>query len=148
MLHPVLCIDYGSARIGLAITDPVGIMAHPLETIHCKDVNPLLRIAELIEQRQVKQLVVGLPYHLDGREGDAAEKVYGFVKRLQEHIPQLPIHYCDERLSTVAAANKLRQAGKKAKSHKNIIDQAAAVEILNDWLTSQDTSYELPPEGF
>lgn len=131
--HPVLGIDHGEARIGLAITDPVGIMAHPLETIQVKTIDPIERITVLIRERQIKQLVLGLPLRMDGSEGTAAEKVRAFGNMLSEKI-DLPLHYIDESLTTVAAAEKLHQAGKSAKKQKQIIDQAAAVEILSYWL--------------
>lgn len=132
--HPVLAIDHGDARIGIAATDPVGIMAHPVETIQVRDGDPIERIVELVQQRQVKQLVLGLPLRLDGSEGTASKKVRAFGQQLQERLPDLPLHFCDETLTTVAAADKLHQAGKNAKRQKSIIDQAAAVEILNSWL--------------
>lgn len=131
--HPVLGIDHGEARIGLAITDPVGIMAHPLETVQVKTTDPIQRMSEIVKQRQVKQIVLGLPIRMDGTEGTAAEKVRKFGADLKQHI-DLPLHYIDESLTTVAAAEKLHQAGKNAKKQKNIIDQAAAVEILSAWL--------------
>ena len=132
--HPVLGIDHGEARIGLAITDPVGIMAHPLETIHVKTTSPIDRIKELIDQRQVKQIVLGLPIRMDGTEGTAAEKIRKFGANLMTEI-DLPLHYIDESLTTIAAAEKLHQAGRNAKQQKSIIDQAAAVEILSTWLS-------------
>ncbi len=140
--HPVLGIDHGEARIGLAITDPVGIMAHPLETIQVKITDPIERIIELIQLRQVKQIVLGLPLRMDGSEGTAAEKIRKFGAQLEESI-NLPLHYIDESLTTVAAAEKLHQAGKNAKKQKSIIDQAAAVEILSAWLeqNSPDTFF-------
>lgn len=131
--HPILGIDHGEARVGLAITDPVGIMAHPLETIQVKTTDPIERIIALVKERQVKQLVLGLPLRMDGSEGTAAEKIRAFGIELAEKI-DLPFHYIDESLTTVAAAEKLHQAGKNAKKQKSIIDQAAAVEILNNWL--------------
>ncbi len=133
-MHPILAIDHGAARIGIAATDPAGIMAHPVETIQVHTTDPIERIAELVEERQVKQLVLGLPLRLDGSEGDAAKKIRAFGKELAERFPNLPLHYCDETFTTVAAAEKLHQAGKNAKRQKTMIDQAAAVEILNNWL--------------
>jgi putative Holliday junction resolvase len=137
--HPVLGIDHGEARIGLAITDPVGIMAHPLETIQVKTTDPIDRIIDLVRERQIKQLVLGLPLRMDGSEGTAAEKIRAFGIELAERI-DLPLHYIDESLTTVAAAEKLHQAGKNAQKQKSLIDQAAAVEILTNWLDqhSQD----------
>jgi putative Holliday junction resolvase len=140
--HPVLGIDHGEARIGIAITDPVGIMAHPLETIQVKITDPIERITTLVKERQIKHLVLGLPLRMDGSEGSAAEKVRVFGNELAEKI-DLPLHYIDESLTTVAAAEKLHQAGKNAKKQKHIIDQAAAVEILTNWLQqhSPDTYF-------
>ena len=131
--HPVLGIDHGEARIGLAITDPVGIMAHPLETIQLKTTDPIERIINLIKERKIKQIVLGLPLRMDGSEGTAAEKIRAFGIEIMEKI-DLPLHYVDESLTTVVAAEKLHQAGKNAKKQKSIIDQAAAVEILSNWL--------------
>lgn len=136
--HPVLGIDHGEARIGLAITDPVGIMAHPLETIQVKTSSVYERINTLIAERGVQQIVVGLPLRMDGTEGSAAAKIRNFTDELKSELKhELPIHFMDERLTTVSASEKLHAAGKNAKKQKAIIDQAAAVEILNDWLQQQ-----------
>lgn len=140
--HPALGIDHGEARIGLAITDPIGILAHPLETIHVKQTEPIERINQLIAQRQVKQIIIGLPYRMDGSEGTAAEKIRDFSEKLRESLSApLPIHFIDERLTTVSAAAKLHAAGKNSKKQKNLIDQAAAVEILSDWLSQQSPMF-------
>ena len=74
---------------------------------------------------------------MDGSEGPSAEKVQAFGRCLRERFPDLPLHYTDERLSTVAAAGKLRAAGKSARQQKAIIDQAAALELLEEWLAEQ-----------
>jgi putative Holliday junction resolvase len=132
--HPALGLDYGDARIGIAATDPVGIMAHPVETIHRQKQDAHACIARLIRERGVKTLVVGLPCHLDGREGESAQKARRFVAELSQQHPQLPVVWIDESFTTVAAAAKLHEAGKNAKRQKALIDQAAAVEILNAWM--------------
>ncbi|MBT8043545.1 MAG: Holliday junction resolvase RuvX [Verrucomicrobiae bacterium] len=132
--HPVLAIDHGDARIGIAATDPAGIMAHPVETIQVHEVDAIERIAELVSERQVRQIVLGLPLRMDGTEGDAAIKCRAFGDKICARLPGIPLHFCDETLTTVAAADKLHQAGKNAKRQKSIIDQAAAVEILNSWM--------------
>jgi len=132
--HPVLCLDHGDARIGVAATDPVGIMAHPVETIQVKTTDVIERVAELVELRQVKQIVLGLPLNMSGNEGPSAIKVRKFGNLLKKRLPEIPLHYCDETMTTMAAAEKLHQAGKNAKKQKGVIDQAAAVEILNNWL--------------
>lgn len=135
--HPVLAIDYGQARFGIAATDDLGLFAHPVETIELKEHDPIQRICTLCEQRRVKTLVVGLPLRLSGEEGDAAEAAREVARKLQEALPDLPLYFSDERYSTVSASEKLRAAGKSAKKQKSIIDQAAAVEILNQWLGMQ-----------
>lgn len=142
-MHPILAIDHGDARIGIAATDPVGILAHPVETIQMREGDPIERIAEIVEERHVKQLVLGLPLHLNGHEGPAAIKVRKFGKLLHARLPDLPLHFCDETFTTVDAYEKLHEAGfskkRKAKQQRAIIDQAAAVEILNNWLERNPT---------
>jgi len=133
-MHPVLAIDHGGSRIGLAATDLLGIAAHPVETIHLHTTDPLERIASIVAERQVKLILLGLPLRLDGSEGRSAGKVRAFGDQLAATLPDIPLEYVDERLSTVAASEKLRQAGRPARRQKDIIDQAAALEILNDWL--------------
>lgn len=133
-MHPALGIDFGQARIGIAATDACGILAHPVESIHLNRTEPLGRIAELVEQKGIRALVLGLPLRLDGTEGSACEKVRDFGSKLRKRFPNLPLIYVDEFLTTTIAQEKLHKAGKKAKDFKPIIDQAAAVEILNTWL--------------
>ena len=133
-MHPALGIDFGQARIGIAATDPCGILAHPVESIHLSKTEPLGRIAELVAQKGIRSLVLGLPLRLDGTEGTACEKVRAFGRKLAARFPELPLIYVDEFLTTTVAQEKLHKAGKKAKDFKPIIDQAAAVEILNTWL--------------
>ena len=133
-MHPALGIDYGEARIGIAATDACGILAHPVESIHLRHTEPIARIRELVQQKGIHTLVLGLPLRLDGTEGTACTKVRAFGEKLRAALPELPLLYVDEFLTTTAAQEKLHQAGKKAKNFKPIIDQAAAVEILNNWM--------------
>ena len=132
--HPALGIDHGDARIGVAATDPLGILAHPVETIDTRKADAIERIAVLASQRHVKTLVLGLPVRIDGTEGTSAEKVRAFGKKLSSRLPDLPLIYVDEAYTTMDAAAKLREAGRKAKQQKQIIDQAAAVQILELWM--------------
>ncbi|HIX19910.1 MAG TPA: Holliday junction resolvase RuvX [Candidatus Akkermansia intestinigallinarum] len=133
-MHPALGLDYGEARIGVAATDSCGIMAHPVESISVRQADALARIAELVRERGIRTLVLGLPLRMDGSEGSACAKVRAFGDKLRAQFPDLPLIYVDEYLTTATAQQKLHQAGKKAKSFRPIIDQAAAVEILNNWL--------------
>ena len=141
-MHPALGIDYGEARIGIAATDACGILAHPVESIHLQRTEPLERIATLVKERGIRTLVRGLPLRMDGSVGTACTKVRAFGDKLHARLPELPLIYVDEYLTTTVAQEKLHQAGKKAKSFKPIIDQAAAVEILNNWLDSQPPMLE------
>lgn len=133
-IHPALGIDYGDARIGIAATDDFGILAHPVETIEQAKGDVIERIAKLAELRRIHTLVVGLPLRMDGSEGDSAAKVRAFAEKIRMRLPEVPLVFVDETLTTSAASSKLREAGKKAKQQKSIIDQAAAVEILNLWM--------------
>lgn len=135
-MHPALGIDYGQARIGIAATDACGILAYPVESIHLAQTEPLGRIAELVAKLGARTLVLGLPLRLDGTEGSACERVRAFGERLHARLPELPLIYVDEFLTTSTAQEKLHAAGRKAKNFRPIIDQAAAVEILNNWLES------------
>ncbi len=134
MTHPILAIDHGDARIGLAATDEFGIGAHPVETIDCRKSEPIPRLLEIIASRKIAAIVLGLPLRMDGSEGTSSAKVRKFGEDLRGHLGEIPLTYFDERFTTVAASDKLREAGKKAKQQKNIIDQAAALEILKDYL--------------
>jgi putative Holliday junction resolvase len=132
--HPALGIDHGDARIGIAATDEFGILAHPVETIDRARTDALDRIRQLVEIRRIHTLVVGLPLRMDGSEGDSAAKVRDFARQLRDLVPTIPLVFVDETLTTSSAAEKLRQAGRKSRDQKSVIDQAAAVEILNQWM--------------
>jgi putative Holliday junction resolvase len=134
--HPALGVDHGEARVGIAATDPLGILAHPVETIDVRKTDPLERIAELAAQRRIRTLVIGLPFRLDGTEGSAAEKVRAFGNRLAARLPEIPLVFVDEAYTTMDAAAKLREAGRSARRQKPVIDQAAAVGILEAWMAT------------
>ena len=136
-VHPALGIDHGDAGIGIAATDDCGILAHPVETIDTARVDAVERIAALVAARRIRTLVLGLPLRMDGSEGTAGAKVRAFASRLATRLPELPLVMVDETLTTADAAAKLRQAGRKTRHHRQVIDQAAAVEILNLWMESQ-----------
>lgn len=131
-----LGIDYGDARIGLALSDEVGFMAHPLETIHLKKVEPIARIAEVISKHDVETLVIGLPRNMDGSYGPSAEKVRTFADRLRARVAN-PIVLWDERMTTLEAQRDLHAAGRDTRSSREVIDQAAAQKILQSWMDSQ-----------
>lgn len=133
-----LGIDLGEARIGLAISDDLGMMAHPLETIEVKKVaDPLNRIAEIAERDRISTIVLGLPRNMDGSYGPAAEKTRAFAEKLKGRLPNCPIRFWDERLTSVAAQKSLHASGRNVKQSRPIIDQVAAQLILQGWLDSQ-----------
>ena len=148
MLTRVLGIDHGEARIGLALSDELGMLAHPLETVPGRDVKAAIaRIAELVIERRVEKIVLGLPLRMDGSSGTAVEKVRVFRNGLVKSLPEnVIIIESDERLTTVSAWEKLHAAGRNEKNSRHLIDQAAAVEILQDYLDSQAPPMEPPPE--
>lgn len=105
-----------------------------METIDLSRVDPVARIAQLAVLRNTRTLVLGLPVRMDGSEGDAAATVRAFAALLRQRLPELPLVFVDETLTTSSAAAKLHQAGRNARQQKAVIDQAAAVEILNLWM--------------
>ena len=123
--HPALGIDHGEARIGVAATDPSGILAHPVATIDRRKMDAVERIADVVAARGIRTLVVGLPLRMDGSEGTSATKVRAFAGLLRERLPDLPLVFVDESLTTTSAAAKLHQAGRNARQQKSLIDQAA-----------------------
>ncbi|MEM7387123.1 MAG: Holliday junction resolvase RuvX [Verrucomicrobiota bacterium] len=134
MIH-LLGIDYGQARMGLAVSDDLGMLAHPLETIDLtKGINPLSRISEIAEERGITALILGIPYSSDGSIGPSAKKVLEFRKRLEEAMPHLAIHEVDESHTTKEAYERFREAGKREIQARKRIDQAAAVLILQSFL--------------
>jgi len=129
---PILGIDFGQSRIGLAISDELGFMAHPLETVPAGK-GALKRIAQIVSERKIDQVVVGLPRNMDGSFGPAAEDARKFVEELGKAVP-CGITTWDERLTTVAAHRSLREAGKKTKTTRGYVDQVAAQMILQGYL--------------
>ena len=142
----LLGIDFGEARIGVAGSDEIGLMAHPVETVHVKQVAaPLLRIAEICAQRRSELVAVGMPFRMDGSPGTAADKVQRFIKKLRKVLPpEIGIVTHDERLTTVEAQAKLHAAGRTVKNSRGVIDQAAAVVILQHYMDAH-SDHPLPP---
>lgn len=133
-----LGIDPGDARIGVASCDPSGILATPVETVR-RGEGDLDRIAALATELGAVLVYVGLPRSLSGGEGPAAGKVRAFVADLAARIAPLPVHLVDERMSTVSAEAVLRDRGKKGKKRRAVVDQAAAVVILQTAIDTERT---------
>jgi len=124
-----LGIDPGDARIGVASSDPHGILATPVETV-ARGSGDLDRIATLADELGADLVYVGLPRSLSGREGPAADKVREFAGELAVRLAPRQLRLVDERLSTVTAEAVLRDRGKKGRKRRAVVDQAAAVVIL------------------
>jgi putative Holliday junction resolvase len=138
-----LGVDVGTARIGLAVCDPDGLIATPVETItrvagaHGTDSADIRAIAARTTELGAALVYVGLPRHLSGAEGRSAVDARSFAGRLAAAIAPTPVHLVDERMSTLTASGQLRAAGKKARSQRPVIDQAAAVVILQSALDTE-----------
>jgi len=133
-----LGIDPGDARIGVASCDPSGVLATPVETVP-RGEGDLDRIAAVVEDLGAVLLYVGLPRSLSGGEGPAAGKVRAFAQELAARVAPRPVHLVDERLSTVTAEAVLRERGKKGKKRRAVVDQAAAVVILQGAIDAERT---------
>jgi len=132
----VLGIDLGEARVGIAVSDELGMLAHPVETIQARTTDVTARVLALGEERGVTAFIVGMPRNMDGSFGPAAEKSRAFIAELQSRTPH-PVLPWDERLTTVSAQRSLQSAGKNAKQQRSIIDQVAAQILLQSWLDVQ-----------
>ncbi|MBU3065123.1 Holliday junction resolvase RuvX [Nocardia sp. NEAU-G5] len=137
-------IDVGTVRIGVASSDPDGILATPVETVqraksgrsggNRAPATDLARIAEIVREYEAVEVIVGLPRTLRGENGTSAAMAVRFAKDLHALCPAVPIRLSDERLTTVTAARALRDSGVRARGQRQMIDQAAAVSILQGWL--------------
>lgn len=140
-----LGVDPGDARIGVARCDPMGIIATPVETVPRGD-GDIARIAAILEEENAVEVVVGLPRSLNGSEGPAAVKVREFAGALARHVAPVPVRLCDERLSTVTAEAQLRSQGRKGQKRRAVVDQVAAVVILQNALETERARGSAPGE--
>lgn len=136
-MNRVLGIDLGEARIGLAISDELGMLAHPLETITVKETaDPLARITEIVARDKIERIILGLPRNMNGTYGPAAEKAKEFAEKLRQRT-SCEIKLWDERLTSVAAQKSLHASGRNVKQSRSVIDQVAAQLILQGYLDGQ-----------
>jgi putative pre-16S rRNA nuclease len=141
-----LGIDVGAVRIGVAASDPDGILATPVATVR-RDIrdttqrddlpSDMREISRLVREYEAVEVVVGLPVNLAGKEGPAAAATRQYVETLKSVIDPVPVRVTDERMSTVAATRRLSERGVRGKRQRAVVDQAAAVEILQSWLDAQ-----------
>ena len=130
----ILAIDYGTKRVGLAVTDPLKIIASALNTVHAKDV--IVYLKNYITKEEVERFVVGLPKRLDGSDSQSAVNVENFVNLLRKNFPNIPIERVDERFTSTIATRSLLEMGlkKKDRANKGNVDQVSAVLILQTYL--------------
>lgn len=138
-------VDAGDARIGVSQSDPSGLIATPVETVR-RGEGDLARIREIVLDRDAIEVVVGLPRSLSGAEGPAAAKVREFAYALAAAIDPVPVRLCDERLTTVTAEAQLRGQGRKGQKRRAVVDQAAAVVILQNALDTERSAGTAPGE--
>ncbi len=158
-----LGVDFGEARIGLAITDDLRMLAHPLMTLDGRDPKVAEKIVQIALEKDVQDIILGLPRNMDGSYGPAAEKVQAFAAILKEHMERQSVecehaekkqyakekqhteekkhtkcvHLWDERWTTVAAERALRESGRKTKQYRSVVDQVAAQVLLQSWVDAQ-----------
>jgi len=139
-----LGVDVGKVRVGVAISDPDGILATPLVTVPrdrgaAPDAVPgdIAELVRLVAEHEAVQIVVGLPLRLNGAEGPAAIDIRAYAGRLAEAAGAVPVVLADERMSTVVATRRLSERGVRGRRQRAVVDQAAAVEILQSWLDAQ-----------
>jgi putative Holliday junction resolvase len=132
----IMGLDVGDRRIGVAVSDPLGLTAQPVMTLvrtnRRQDLKSLLR---LIRRYDCAEIVVGNPLHMSGDQSPQAAKAQAFAQMLREETG-LPVHLWDERLTTTEAHRHLHAAGRPGSEHKAVVDQVAAVLILEGWLAA------------
>lgn len=132
-------VDVGAVRVGIALTDPAPMLATPLVTLQRDEDagSDLAELVRLIAEHEVVEVVIGLPKTLAGRHGTAADSAHSYAEALATRIDPIPVRFHDERLTTVTASRMLSQRGVRGKRQRAVVDQAAAVEILQAWLDAR-----------
>jgi putative Holliday junction resolvase len=136
----ILAIDYGKKRSGIAVTDPMQIIAHPLDTI---DTKILIKFLEnYIPAEDVIEIVIGYPKHLDNTDADIVPEIKNLAKKIAKKFPKINIEFYDERYTSKRAMQSMIQAGikKKDRRKKGNIDKIAATIILQDYLETKNNS--------
>jgi putative Holliday junction resolvase len=140
----ILGVDFGRARIGIAVSDELGLLAHPVETIPAHG-NIAQRIDEIVREKNAERVVIGLPRHMNGSLGEAAGEVLAFAEKLRKLLP-CEVVVWDERLTTVAANRALREGGQKTRTSRSFVDQVAAQMILQGYLDGLQSMRERDPD--
>ena len=128
----VVAVDLGSTRIGVAVSDPSGVLASPYEVV-ARDARSHDRLRAIVEEVGAELVLVGMPLSLDGSKGPAARAIEAEVAELRALLP-VPVEVHDERFTTVTAHQQLAASGKRSKARRSTVDQAAAAVLLQSWL--------------
>lgn len=139
----ILGVDFGRARIGIAVSDELGMLAHPVKTIPASR-DAAKQIAEVVREKNAERVVIGLPRHMNGSVGEAAGEALAFAAELRKVLPCEVVTW-DERLTTIAANRALREGGRKTRDSKNIVDQVAAQMILQGYLDGLQSARDSSP---
>ena len=144
----LLAIDYGEKRIGIAVSDPTGMIATGIESyLRTQSVKQdVLHIKDICRQYGISKIICGMPLNLDGTQGSSALKAQAFAKRLRE-LTRLGVEFFDERLTTVTATEYLIEADMSREKRRKIVDKMAAVEILQSYLDEQQEKKGIADNG-
>ena len=130
----ILGLDYGTVRVGVALSDPLGLTAQPQETLIPRSKSDLLqKLYDLIKQHEVTSIVLGLPLNMDGSKGPKALEAEEFAQVLRQRFG-LPVHLWDERLTTRQAQSTMRETNTRTRGNKSKLDSLSAVFLLQSWL--------------
>lgn len=133
----LMCIDFGSRRIGIALTDKLQIISYPYKTIDTKKINFIDEIKNIIARQEVERIIIGLPTDVQGEDSITCKKIREFAQMLKRKV-DIPFTFHDESFSSRKAQQIFHQSGKKLKGHKKNIDKIAAAIILQDYLQEQN----------
>ena len=133
-----MAFDYGTKRIGIAVTDPLQLIANALTTIHPNEVDAFL--AEYLKQEQVETFVVGMPKQMDGTPSESAQHIVGFIRKLRRNYPQIPIVEMDERFTSKMATATILASGAKQKQRRDkaLVDAVSATIILQSYMEKRE----------
>ena len=140
----ILGVDFGRARIGLAVSDELGLLAHPVKTIPASH-DAAKHIGQIVREKNVERVVIGLPRHMNGSLGEAAGEALAFAGKLRKLLSCEVVTW-DERLTTIAANRALRDGGQKTRESRNVVDQVAAQMILQGYLDGLRSARDRDPE--
>ncbi len=135
MARTVLAIDPGTRRMGLAVSDPLGVVALPL-TVVSRSGDWIGELGKIIAEREIDEVIMGLPLRLDGTEGPAAQQARALAEELEARLG-VEVRLMDERLTTIAAQRALTEAGASIRQQRKVVDKAAATLLLQSYLDAQ-----------